>query len=106
VCEVVIVKLAVTFLAAFIVSVSGLVLPVKLPDQLPNPNPLAGTAVRVTAVPALYQVASGERVILPSCAGHAGVTEVVRLYCVVQETVTVLGASIRILPDVGGVATY
>jgi hypothetical protein len=60
-------------------------------DQLLNSNAaLSSTnAVRVTGVvPASYQVRLGERSICPPFTGHAGVTEVVNLYCVCQVQVT------------------
>jgi hypothetical protein len=46
------VKVAVTLLAAFIVTLQTPV-PVQAPDQLLNRYPAAGTGVRVTTVPAL-----------------------------------------------------
>src|SRR5882724_633941 len=85
------VKVAVTLLAASIVTLQGLLLPVQAPDQLVNQEPGAGVAVRVTTVPAAYFPTTG--------AGWAAIDpppSVVRnsVYCAVKVAVTLLGRSI------------
>src|SRR5207302_64677 len=53
------VKVAVTVLAASIVTLQGLPLPEQAPDQLVNSDPGPGVAVRVTTVPAVYVPPTG-----------------------------------------------
>ena len=56
---------AVMVLFAFMVTVAGLVFPVKSPPHPVNEYPALGTAVRVTLVPSLYLGWSGDLVTLP-----------------------------------------
>jgi hypothetical protein len=104
-------KVAVTLLAAFIVTLQ-VPLPVQAPDQPLNRDPAAGIGVRLTTVPALYLPDTGaDRAMLaPLTAGATGpgwgvivpspTVDRVRVNCtggggvVVKVAVTLLAASI------------
>jgi hypothetical protein len=68
------------------VTVAGLVVPVRLPDQPLNKNPEFGEATTEIIWPRLYQ-ATPEGVMFPAAAG---LVEVVRLYWVVKLAVYVV----------------
>ena len=58
-------KLAVTFLSEFIVSVQVVAVPLQSPSQPTHGDPAAGVAVSVTTVPAAYEAAEGLAVTVP-----------------------------------------
>jgi hypothetical protein len=58
------------------VMVTGLEVELMEPDHLSNLHPLAGVAVRVTCVPAVYVPPEGETEPEPE-----GLTETVKVYC-------------------------
>src|SRR5438067_1177391 len=63
------VKVAVTFLAAFIVTLQVRLLPEQSPDHLVNTEPGSGVAVRVTSAPARYGPGVGTAEIDPGPSG-------------------------------------
>jgi hypothetical protein len=79
------VKFAVTVFGPPIVMFEGLVLPERSPDQLPKLYPVLAVAETETTCPLLYQFVP-EGFTLPT---PEGLTEVVRLYWVVNVAVYV-----------------